>query len=80
MNTNTLTTSNESFVKPKTVNWLAQCINKIVGWFKSTEIQKAQEYYNFKRNREMQQQTSHDRVRGLPLEQKLQFGCYQWMD
>ena len=80
MNTKMLSTRNELFQTAEISSWLTRGLLKIVALFKRSELQKAQAFYNFKQNRQTRLEANRGTVRGMPLEQKLQLGCYYLMD
>ena len=78
MNTKTLSYRNSSIVKPESFSWISKLFNSLSSMIAGSEIEKAQAHYHLKRKHEAQ---SHgDIVRNMPVEQKLQLGCYHLMD
>ena len=80
MNTKTLAYSNTSIVKPESFAWIAKIISNMTAIFVRSDLDKAQAHYNLKRKHQAQDQTHRDIVRDMPIEQKLQLGCYHLMD
>lgn len=79
MNTKTLS-CNTSIVKPESFTWVAKFFSSLSAIFTRSDLEIAQAHYNQKRKHQAQAQTHRDIVRDMPVEQKLQLGCYHLMD
>jgi hypothetical protein len=80
MNTKTLAYSNTSIVKPESFTWITKAFNSFTAMFIRSDLEMAQAHYKLKRKHQAQDQTHRDIVRDMPIEQKLQLGCYHLMD
>jgi len=80
MNTKTLTYSNTNIVKPASFSWITKAFNSVTAMFIRSDLEKAQAHYSLKRKHQAQAQSHRDIVRDMPVEQKLQLGCYHLMD
>ena len=79
MNTKTLA-FNTSIVKPESFTWIAKVFSSLTAIFTRSDLEKAQAHFSLKRKHQAQAQTHRDIVRDMPVEQKLQLGCYHLMD
>jgi hypothetical protein len=80
MNTKTLSYQNTPTTKPQLFLGIAKALSNLEEVIQRFKIKMAQANYHSKMKHRAQAEIQHDALRDLPLEKKLQLGCYHLMD
>ncbi|MFT5505882.1 MAG: hypothetical protein ACI8XC_003607 [Gammaproteobacteria bacterium] len=80
MNTKTLSYQNTATEKTQSFVRVAKAFRHLAEMIQHFKIKKAQANYHSKSKHQAQLKMQRDILRDLPLEQKLQLGCYHLMD
>ena len=76
----TVEISNFETVISRQVAKVSTLLKKVRGFIVRSRIEQAQANYQMKRKLQEQQKNYQDTLKGLPLEEKLRLGMYQFMD